>query len=195
MSLALVAALSAGAYGLFGPVTTASASSQESQRLNALVQAIDASYVSGVDYAGLAQTPFAVPGFQSTTSVWGQPFSVLPTQVATPADGWVATYQGTPPDVCAQLGSSQLSTQQWYAVQVDDQPMADGNALRTACSKSTDASGLHVLAFVRYTGVHPNITSGLAPLCWDRTREQVEAEGAEVGCPTDPSVYLPGRLQ
>ena len=195
ISIALVVVLTAGAYVLFGPSTTASATSQESQRLDALVRSIDASYVSGVNYDGLSQTPFAVPGFQSTTSAWGQPFSVLPTQVATPADGWVATYQGVATDVCAQLGAGQLNTQQWFAVQVDGQPVADGNALRTACSKPTDASGLHSLAFVRYTGVRPNGTTGLAPLCFDRTREQVEAEGAEVGCPTDPSVYLPGRLQ
>lgn len=196
ITIALVVVLTAGAYALFGPTTTASAVSQESQRLNSLVRGIDASYVSGVDYAGLSQTPFAVPGFQSTTSVWDQPFSVLPTQISTPADGWMATYQGVAPDVCVQLGTSQLGTQQWYAVQVDDQPAADGNALRTACTKpTTDASGLHSLAFVRYTGVRPNGTSGLAPLCWDRTREQAEAGQVDPGCPADPAVYLPGRLQ
>lgn len=34
-----------------------------------------------------------------------------------------------------------------------------------------------------------------APLCWNRTREQVQAQGAEAGCPTDPMAYRPGTLR
>ena len=194
LSISLVIFLTAGAYMLFGPTTTASASAQENQRLNALVQGIGASYVSGVDYAGLAQTPFAVPGMQSNTSAWGQPFSVLPTQVSTPADAWVATYQGVAPDVCSQLGANQLNTQQWFAVEVDGQTVSSSNALMSACAKPTDATGLHSMAFVRYTGARPNGTSGLAPLCWDRTREEVAAGHADTGCPTDPTLYRPASL-
>lgn len=33
-----------------------------------------------------------------------------------------------------------------------------------------------------------------APLCFDRTREQVIAQGAEAGCPTDPMAYKPATL-
>ncbi|WP_233842246.1 hypothetical protein [Dyella sp. 2HG41-7] len=34
-----------------------------------------------------------------------------------------------------------------------------------------------------------------APLCFDRTREQVIAQGAEAGCPTDPMAYHPATLR
>ncbi len=34
-----------------------------------------------------------------------------------------------------------------------------------------------------------------APLCFDRTREQVQAQGAEAGCPTDPMAYHPATLR
>ena len=33
-----------------------------------------------------------------------------------------------------------------------------------------------------------------APVCFDRTREQVIAQGAEEGCPTDPSAYHAATL-
>ncbi|BFI94978.1 MAG: hypothetical protein RSP_04880 [Rhodanobacter sp.] len=35
----------------------------------------------------------------------------------------------------------------------------------------------------------------LAPLCFDRTREQVLAQGVEAGCPTDPMAYRPVTLR
>lgn len=44
----------------------------------------------------------------------------------------------------------------------------------------------------------PPITQTLvaqpAPVCFDRTREQVIAQGAEAGCPTDPAAYHAATL-
>ncbi|BFI96294.1 MAG: hypothetical protein RSP_18040 [Rhodanobacter sp.] len=33
-----------------------------------------------------------------------------------------------------------------------------------------------------------------APMCFNLTREQVQAQGAEPGCPTDPMSYRPATL-
>lgn len=35
----------------------------------------------------------------------------------------------------------------------------------------------------------------LAPLCFDHTREQVEAEGVPQGCPADPMAYRPATIR
>lgn len=194
LSLALVVILSLSAYGLFGPVTTASDVSLESQRLDALVKGVNATYVSGVDYAGLAQTPFAVPGFQSNTSAWGQPFSVLPTTIKVSNDAWVVTYQGTAADTCSRLGAVEWEKIHWYVIQIDGHAVASASALNGACTTPTGGVNLHEMQFINYNGTRPNASSGLAPLCWDRTREEVAAGHADPGCPTDPSLYLPGTL-
>lgn len=150
LTLALVIILSASSYALFGPTSSAAAVSQESARLDALVRGIDASHSNGLDFSDLTQTPFSVPGFQSDTSVWGQPFSVLPTQISAPNDAWVATYQGVEPDVCAKLGLTQINAA-WVQIAVDGQPVTDSNSLLSACTKP-DGSELHELQFTRYTG-------------------------------------------
>ena len=36
--------------------------------------------------------------------------------------------------------------------------------------------------------------TSLAPICWDHTREQVQAEGAPQGCPADPMAYRAATL-
>ena len=41
----------------------------------------------------------------------------------------------------------------------------------------------------------PVLMAQPAPLCFDRTREQVQAQGAEAGCPTDPMAYRPATLR
>lgn len=194
LSLALVVILSVSAYGLFGPVTTASAVSLESQRLDALVKGINASYVSGVDYAGLAQTPFEVQGFQSNTSAWGQPFSVLPTTVKVANDAWVVTYQGTSPDTCARLGAVEWEKIRWYVIRIDGNAVSSASALTSACTATTGGAHLHEMQFINYNGTRPNGTSGLAPLCFDRTREQVSAGNVDPGCPTNPADYFPASL-
>lgn len=151
LSVALVVVLSAGSYALFGPASTRAMVSQESARLDQLVRGIDASHGTAMNFSDLEQVPPAVPGFQSNTSAWDQPFSVLPFQVTAPADAWVATYQGVQPNVCTQLGVGQLDEARWHAVEVDDKPVADAEALRAACIKPTDGD-VHELQFIRYTG-------------------------------------------
>jgi len=37
--------------------------------------------------------------------------------------------------------------------------------------------------------------AALAPVCFDHTREQVQAQGAPQGCPTDPMAYHPATFR
>lgn len=194
ISMALVAILSAGAIALFGPTTAASAVLQESARLDALAKAIPASYVSGVDYAGLTRHPPQVPGFQSNLSVWQQPFSVLPTTEIVLDDAWQVTYQGTPPDTCVKLGENEWRKDRWYVIAVDGKAVTDSSSIAKACTTPIDSTGLHALQFVSYDGKRPNATSGLAPLCFERTREDVAAGHADPGCPTNPAAYRPASI-
>ena len=192
LTFALVVLLSAATYGLFGPVTEHSAVLQESERLDALVSNVQSTYVSGVDYGGLALTPIVTPGFQPTWSVWNQPFAVLPTTVQTNNDAWTAIYQSVPAETCTQLGESEWSKQRWYAIDVDGNAVNSAADLMSACSASSPQ--LHSLQFVSYSGVRPNGTSGLPSVCFDRTRQQVAAGDVETGCPTNPSDYSPASL-
>lgn len=166
LSLGLVIVLTAGAYALFAPTSTASAVSLETSRLSALLQSIDASHGTAMGFADLEQAPPAVPGYQSNTSSWGQPFSVLPTQVTAPGDAWMATYQGVQPDVCIQLGVQQINQGQWYGVEVDQKVVGNADALRAACTLPTDGD-VHELQFIQYTGPRyqgVNRTDCLIPL-------------------------------
>lgn len=192
--MSLVVVLSLVAFALWGPTTSASAVHQESMRLDSLVRAIPAAYVSSVDYAGLRQHPPQVPGFQSNLSVWQQPFSVLPATVLVLDDAWQVTYQGAPPDTCVKLGESEWNKNRWYEVAVDGKAVNDPTSIEHACTTPVDSTGLHELQCVAYNGTRPNATSGLAPLCFDRSREAVQASGAEPGCPTALSAYLPSTI-
>lgn len=194
LSLVLMVALSLVAVALWGPTTSASAVHLEGMRLDALAKNIPAAYVSGVDYAGLTQNPPQVPGFQSNLSVWQQPFSVLPTTELVLDDAWQVTYQGAPPDTCAKLGEGEWRKDRWYSIRVDGKAVSDPTSLAKACSTPVDPSRLHELQFVAYDGTRPNATSGLAPLCFDRTREDVAAGHADPGCPNNPADYLPSSI-
>ena len=194
LSMSLVVMLSLVVYALFGPTTSAAAVSQESMRLDSLVKAIPSAYVAGVDYAGLTQDPPQVTSFQSNLSVWQQPFSVLPATVLVLDDAWQVTYQGTPPDTCAKLGEGEWNKDRWYAIAVDGKAVSDPMSLEHACTTPIDSSGLHELQFLAYNGTRPHATSGLAPICFDRTREDVAAGHADPGCPTNPADYLPSSI-
>ena len=122
-------------------------------------------------------------------SPWG-PFDILPAQTKKPADSWIAIYQGVTTAACNKLVATELSTGKRFAIAVGGKPVTAAT-VTSACSDPTTASpsGGYELTLTHYTGPRTAGNSGLQPICFDHTREQVIADGAPAGCPTDPMAY------
>lgn len=191
ISLGLIIALGTVVYALATPSMEAANVRTEVAHLNALVDAVNGTFASDVDFAGLDQRQVDVSGFPTTLSAFGQPFTVLPAAMKQPADTWQAVYTSAPSGICARLVSAELASGRWEAVLVGGTVVASAASAPAACidPKTQDSTGEHEVRFVRaYTGAR-RVSSGLPPICWDHSREQVIANGPPVDCPTDPAAY------
>jgi type II secretory pathway pseudopilin PulG len=193
-SLALITILSAGLWFLVGPGRTAADVSSENARLNQMIGAVDAAYRSGKDFASISasrsvQEGWFPSGFDAIRSPWGT-FDLTAATVKNPADAWAAVYQNVPPQVCVQLVTRQLSTAQWERISVGGADVTAATLADRCTDTATaqDATGSHSVTFTRWGGVRTG-TSGLAPLCFDRVRN--DPRGYEPGCTTDPLAYSP----
>jgi hypothetical protein len=187
----LTVGLSATVWAVATPTGTMSNVSQEATRLAALTQSIDRAFAGNKNYAGVStanelRDGWFPNGFDVNNSPWG-PFDILPAQTKKPADSWMAIYEGVTTEACNKLVATELSTGKWSAIAVGGKPVAAAT-LTAACSDPTTASpvGDYEITFTYYTGPRNGGNSGLQPICFDHTREQVIADGAPAGCPTDP---------
>lgn len=190
----LTVGLTATVWGVATPTGNMADVSQEASRLAALTQSIDHAFAGNKDFAGVSTAAelrdgWFPNGFDVNNSPWG-PFDILPAQTVKPADSWMAIYQGVATDACSKLVATELSTGKWSAVTVGDKPVTAATVVN-ACSDPSTASptGGYQLAFTHYTGPRTGGNSGLQPICFDHTREQVIADGAPAGCTTDPLAY------
>lgn len=190
----LTVGLTATVWGVATPTGNMADVSHEASRLAALTQSINRAFAGNVDYAGVStgnqlREGWFPNGFDPINSPWG-PFAILPAQTEKAADSWMAIYQGVTTSACSKLVATELSTGNWAAIAVGGKPVTATN-LTAACSDPTTASptGGYELTFVHYTGPRNGGNTGLQPICWDHTREQVVADGAPSGCPADPMAY------
>jgi hypothetical protein len=189
----LTVGLTATVWAVATPTGNMADVSQEASRLAALTQSIDHAFATkdfaGVSTANEIRDGWYPNGFDVNSSPWG-PFDILPAQTQKPADSWMAIYQGVTTEACNKLVATELSTGKWSAIAVGGKPVTAAN-LTAVCSDPTTASptGGYELTFTHYTGPRTGGNSGLQPICFDHTREQVIADGAPTGCPTDPMAY------
>jgi type II secretory pathway pseudopilin PulG len=195
-SILLTVGLSATVWSVASPTGNMADVSHEASRLSALTQSIDHAFAGNKDYAGVStanelRDDWFPSGFDVNNSPWG-PFDILPAQTLKPADSWMAIYQGVTTSACSKLVATELSTGKWSAITVGGKPVTAATVVN-ACIDPTTASptGGYQLTFTHYTGPRTGGTSGLQPICFDHTREQVIADGAPAGCTSDPMAYAP----
>jgi type II secretory pathway pseudopilin PulG len=192
----LTVSLSATVWNVATPTGTMADVSHEASRLSALNQSIDRAFAGNKNFAGVStanelRDGWFPNGFDVNNSPWG-PFDILPAQTVQPADSWMAIYQGVTTEACNKLAATELSTGKWSAIAVGGKPVTAATLI-DVCSDPTTASptGGYELTFTHYTGPRTGGNSGLQPICFDHTREQVIADGAPAGCTTDPMAYAP----
>lgn len=185
--LALILAMAAVVYTTLAPTSQAAQAEQEARRLDTLRQGVTSAYASAQDFLDLTPQKATDHGWLGSGSgdgrstAWG-PLTVTAANLGgMPGDGWRVTLADLPGGVCERILASQRG--RWTRVAVDGQA-ADAPA-PSGCDVGAQH---HEIVLEQWGGARPGYA--LQPLCFDHSRQWVEAHGApDPTCPSDPAAY------
>lgn len=182
--LALGLGIATAALAGFTPASTATDVQTATQQLDTLRNKITSAYVSSPDFAGLNTNSAVNQGWTASSSPWGA-ISINPEPVGGIAlDGWEVSLTNVPADACAKLLTYEQAAGKWEELLVNGVPVSDIN---TACVETVQ------ITFGKWGGTRSN--AYVHPLCFDHSREWVEANGSPAPgyCPSDPLKYNPAQ--